>query len=485
MNVIKVDNFSYFLTVEFLFLLWGIRLCIMVRKAPSEFNESRFISMTIYNEFLLSIFLNVSMFFLQHPANPDLLYIIFFCHSQLTITILLCLIFASKFYLVMKGQGKHDDVSERSKNGPGKFVASKVRAAHASMASQGACGGSNPPTLAGVSSIGLTDGGKLTDKDIQNELEKIYQTLSVLKDKSMSGSNAKKFAAIQEALLSSSGPSKNSGQQKPSEIKTITGQCTPMPPIPSLSPPLGSKASIKASGSEKSLDRPVSNMMNGQIVNCESSPLKPSQSWTSQQQDGPTNVNAGKKNGVHQSPVIVHSSVTLNSLLKTEDKDKTKDEGEDNKDQDCRQSRSSSCHSSRCCCSSYSCCSPHGSIECNEVYGQECGDTCSLVRSRGRPVATNAPDDDMSESAASNSVDVALKAMQDRSIQLPSSSQVIQHHLECHSSNRINSQEEPSPTDSIVVERPLSIKQKPTSKAAQRIIMNLDDKSCFTDEVTV
>ena len=47
--------------MEFLFLLWGIRLCIMVRKAPSEFNESRFISMTIYNEFLLSIFLNVSM----------------------------------------------------------------------------------------------------------------------------------------------------------------------------------------------------------------------------------------------------------------------------------------------------------------------------------------------------------------------------------------------------------------------------------------
>ena len=37
-----------------------------------------------------------SRFFLQHPANPDLLYIIFFCHSQLTITILLCLIFASK-----------------------------------------------------------------------------------------------------------------------------------------------------------------------------------------------------------------------------------------------------------------------------------------------------------------------------------------------------------------------------------------------------
>ena len=43
-----------------------------------------------------------SRFFLQHPANPDLLYIIFFCHSQLTITILLCLIFASKVSGVSK-----------------------------------------------------------------------------------------------------------------------------------------------------------------------------------------------------------------------------------------------------------------------------------------------------------------------------------------------------------------------------------------------
>lgn len=48
-------------TVEVLFLAWGVRLCIVVRKAPSEFNESRFISMAIYNEFLLTCFLNVSM----------------------------------------------------------------------------------------------------------------------------------------------------------------------------------------------------------------------------------------------------------------------------------------------------------------------------------------------------------------------------------------------------------------------------------------
>ncbi|GLV43267.1 uncharacterized protein CBL_14055 [Carabus blaptoides fortunei] len=50
-----------FTTMEVLFLVWGIRLCIVVRKAPSEFNESKFISMAIYNEFLLSLFLNISM----------------------------------------------------------------------------------------------------------------------------------------------------------------------------------------------------------------------------------------------------------------------------------------------------------------------------------------------------------------------------------------------------------------------------------------
>ncbi|EEB16097.1 predicted protein [Pediculus humanus corporis] len=100
-----------FTSLEVLFLIWGIRLCIVVRKAPSEFNESRFISMAIYNEFLLTVFLKVSMLFLRKPANPDLLYIIFFCYTQLTVTLLLCLIFGSKMYIVFRGQGKLEESS--------------------------------------------------------------------------------------------------------------------------------------------------------------------------------------------------------------------------------------------------------------------------------------------------------------------------------------------------------------------------------------
>ena len=59
--------------------------------------------------FLLSIYLFIHLFniyyvifrlFLQSPANPDLLYIIFFCHTQLTVTLLLALIFGSKVRLL-------------------------------------------------------------------------------------------------------------------------------------------------------------------------------------------------------------------------------------------------------------------------------------------------------------------------------------------------------------------------------------------------
>lgn len=44
----------------------------------------------------ISVYPSAHRLFLQSPANPDLLYIIFFCHTQLTVTLLLALIFGSK-----------------------------------------------------------------------------------------------------------------------------------------------------------------------------------------------------------------------------------------------------------------------------------------------------------------------------------------------------------------------------------------------------
>lgn len=58
----------------------------------------------------------------------------------------------------MKGHGKNDETSLTSKNGPGKFVAAKIRAAHTSLSQQ-----SQGPNTA----MAATDGGKLTEKDVQ------------------------------------------------------------------------------------------------------------------------------------------------------------------------------------------------------------------------------------------------------------------------------------------------------------------------------
>ncbi|KAJ4448027.1 hypothetical protein ANN_10039 [Periplaneta americana] len=178
--------------LEVMFLVWGIRLCIVVRKAPSEFNESRFISMAIYNEFLLSVFLNVSMLFLQSPANPDLLYIIFFCHTQLTVTLLLCLIFGSKAYMVFKGHGKSEESSSViPKPQAAKFLSKPTRSGNSQYA---------PSTNS--STAGMQEYAKLTEVDVQEEFQRLYTQLEQLKEKNMRLGNrhlAAKISAMQEA----------------------------------------------------------------------------------------------------------------------------------------------------------------------------------------------------------------------------------------------------------------------------------------------
>ncbi|XP_044758151.1 probable G-protein coupled receptor 158 [Coccinella septempunctata] len=178
-----------FSTMEVIFLVWGIRLCIVVRKAPSEFNESKFISMAIYNEFLLSVFLNISMLFLQKPANPDLLYIIFFCHTQLTVTLLLCLIFGSKAYMVFKHQEPNDDGSGMmSKSTTSKFL-TKPRSANSQYTSTN-------------SSMGVAEYIGCSEQDVQEEFLRFYTQLELLREKNMRIGNrhlASKITAMQDA----------------------------------------------------------------------------------------------------------------------------------------------------------------------------------------------------------------------------------------------------------------------------------------------
>ncbi|XP_050669666.1 probable G-protein coupled receptor 158 [Leptidea sinapis] len=182
-----------FTTLEVIFLMWGIRLCIMVRKAPSEFNESRFISMAIYNEFLLSVFLNISMLFLQSPANPDLLYIIFFCHTQLTVTLLLCFIFGSKAYMVFKGHGK--DEKEKT----GKFRSKPAESTYIMTTNK------NTRFCDSV----------ITEKDLEEELRKIHDDLIILRDRCLPAHQTmRKINAMVEAAAAYDRKAVDSGPLK-------------------------------------------------------------------------------------------------------------------------------------------------------------------------------------------------------------------------------------------------------------------------------
>ncbi|CAH2266788.1 jg14956 [Pararge aegeria aegeria] len=183
--------------VEVIFLMWGIRLCIMVRKAPSEFNESRFISMAIYNEFLLSVFLNISMLFLQSPANPDLLYIIFFCHTQLTVTLLLCFIFGSRAYMVFKGQGKdeREKTKFRSRPADSTYTMTTNRSAH------------------------FCD--NMTERDLEEEFKKICNQLEKLRERCGPGAHLSKIISAMKDAATLHERSQGTTDSAPLKLNTV------------------------------------------------------------------------------------------------------------------------------------------------------------------------------------------------------------------------------------------------------------------------
>eukprot|EP00057_Strongylocentrotus_purpuratus_P009015 XP_011663489.1 PREDICTED: probable G-protein coupled receptor CG31760 [Strongylocentrotus purpuratus] len=88
---------------ELLLLAWGMYLCFKVRKAPSSFNESRYISVSIYNEALISIFGGIVSFVIPAElSGPDTLLIVNFCRLHATFTVMVALLFVSKIVLFYK-----------------------------------------------------------------------------------------------------------------------------------------------------------------------------------------------------------------------------------------------------------------------------------------------------------------------------------------------------------------------------------------------
>ncbi|XP_033628559.1 probable G-protein coupled receptor 158 [Asterias rubens] len=153
--------------IEFLFLLFGIYLCYSVRAAPSEFHETRYISIAIYNETIFSSFLYVSRHFVWGKVAPDWIYLTYFLRSQLTTTVMLALIFIPKIKVIHKLL--HDESFRERVNSrvvyDGKWHNSFRRP--------------------NSSSSNMNNDHNFSPEDVREELKRLYTQLEVYKTKSL------------------------------------------------------------------------------------------------------------------------------------------------------------------------------------------------------------------------------------------------------------------------------------------------------------
>ncbi|XP_076442710.1 putative G-protein coupled receptor CG31760 [Babylonia areolata] len=95
-------NFSVF-GAEVLMLLFGVYLSFTVRKAPAQFNESKYITWSIYNAIIMGVFITIITQIMASSVGPDVLYVLLMLQLQVFDTIALCLIFAPKIWTLHKG----------------------------------------------------------------------------------------------------------------------------------------------------------------------------------------------------------------------------------------------------------------------------------------------------------------------------------------------------------------------------------------------
>jgi len=181
------------LIFEILFLFWGIHLCYNVRKAPSAFNESKFISWSIYNLTVVTFFLKITRLFIGNLAGPDMIYLLEFFRVQLSVSVLLGLVFVPKIVRVIKGRGDVFDTSGR--------IAS-VKGAALNMPAAGTSEGT----------VNLSQ----ENEDLKEEIRKLYGQLQQMKTANMEAGNRHLgrsasilFGGSTPSLLNSSTPYNN------------------------------------------------------------------------------------------------------------------------------------------------------------------------------------------------------------------------------------------------------------------------------------
>ncbi|XP_028290290.1 G protein-coupled receptor 158a isoform X2 [Gouania willdenowi] len=163
-----LDRWDYMMAVaEFLFLLWAVYLCYAVRTVPSAFHEPRYMAIAVHNELILSAIFYVIRFTLASELHPDWMLLLFFTHTQLTVTITLGLLLIPKF--LFAGTHMREDIAseayedELDMGRSGSYLNSSITSAWSEHS--------------------------LDPEDIREELKKLYSQLEIYKRKKMLANN--------------------------------------------------------------------------------------------------------------------------------------------------------------------------------------------------------------------------------------------------------------------------------------------------------
>ncbi|XP_014676890.1 PREDICTED: probable G-protein coupled receptor 158 [Priapulus caudatus] len=180
-HICRLNWWDYVIEIaEFLFLCMGIYMSYCIRSAPSDFHETRWLSLAVYIEALVSGTLHVLRHFLWLVVNPDYIYLMYFVRCQLTVTLMIILIFGPKIWYAHK-----KDEDEYSGNRGRAFSSADIsdHMTPETMKLQDGFAGN------GDVDIGEVNIADMDPEDIKAELKRVYTQLQILKTKTMRKDN--------------------------------------------------------------------------------------------------------------------------------------------------------------------------------------------------------------------------------------------------------------------------------------------------------
>jgi len=107
---------------NFLFLMWGIKVCFSVRKARTHYNEAKWITWSIYNIAIVNIIMVAIHLILFPNAGPDMKYFLGFLRTQVSTTVTILLVFGPKFFRLARGTANELDDRIRARGNAASMI---------------------------------------------------------------------------------------------------------------------------------------------------------------------------------------------------------------------------------------------------------------------------------------------------------------------------------------------------------------------------